>query len=116
MSIEETLKVCAENFVVKDFRERFVHEALKKPARLNARVSHEIEKVFDARFLNGAAKYASADECIVFGGSKAEKSTWAKASEQFGYGGGILVIGIGGQVFYAESEGEPASIVYAGNS
>jgi hypothetical protein len=116
MNIEETLKLCAENFVVKDFRERFVHEALKKPARLNTRVSHEIEKVFDTRFRNGAARYAPADECIVFAGSRAEKSTWAKASGRFGCGGGILVIGMGGHVFYAESEGEPVSVVYAGNS
>jgi hypothetical protein len=116
MNIEEALKVCAENFVVKDFRERFVHETLKKPARLNTRVSHDIEKVFNARFRNGTAKYAPADECIIFKGSRAEKSTWAEASKQFGSGGGFLVIGMSGPVFYAESEGEPASVVYAGSS
>ena len=116
MSTEELLRVCAENFVLKEFRPRFVHEAMRKPGRLNTRVSHQIETVFDARFRNGRCEYSPMDECIVFAGTRAERSTWALASQQFGCGGGILVVGASGRVFYAEAEGEPVPVVYAGNS
>ena len=53
---------------------------------------------------------------MVFFGTRVERSTWAMASKQFGCGGGILVVGTNGRTFYAESEGEPVSVVYAGNS
>jgi hypothetical protein len=102
---QEILSVFAARFVIGVFRERFVHEAMKKPARLHERICHHIQEVFAEDLKNGRCKYQPEEACWVLNGSKPIRlSTWQTASRLIGLGDGLLVIGSGGNKFYAETE------------
>lgn len=104
-------------FVRKALRERVVHEALKKPRKLQARVCHEISDVFDEKYKGGAPRIGDDDRCLFLGWSgEIVELTWREARERMASGGGgYLVINSTGTAFYAETEGYPA-VVYAGHT
>jgi len=117
MEKKEILTVFANNFVQKDFRSRFVHEALKKPNDLHRRICHEIEKVFDDKYINKYPTFQKAEPCLFLGWfNKIQELTWKEAEEAMSEGGGgYLVINNKGTKFYAETEAYPSE-KYAGNS
>ena len=115
----ETLEAFASTFIRPEFRDRFAHEATKKPDKLLARVCHNPCDLFEASLTSGSCTYEPTDLCLILfrpGGFKT--STWAEAFRAMGLGNGFLVIGVGGGKFYAETEasrGAP-SVVFAGAS
>ncbi len=117
MGHREILTLFASRFVQKPFRERFVHEALKRPVDLHRRICHDIEKVFDAKYREGSVPLKDEDNCLFLGWfSTLTVTTWKKAKEEMsGGGGGYLVIKTDASSFYAETEAYPA-VVYAGRS
>ena len=113
--LRATLTAFAGHFVVVAFRERFVHEALKKPRRLHARVCHELPAWLAPPCGAGDAGFQAAQACwsLVRPGVWVAIS-WADARERLSAGGGgHLVIAAGGERFHAESEGFPPR-VFAG--
>jgi hypothetical protein len=104
-------------FVRKALRERFVHEALKKPRKLQARVCHEISEIFDDKYKGSTPRIGDDEQCLFLGWSgQVVELTWREACEKMADGGGgYLVINSTGTAFYAETEGYPA-FVYAGDS
>lgn len=117
MDERATIEAAASRFVRAAFRERFVHEALKKPERLMARVAHEIDAVFERRFRGGRPGPAASGACLLFElTGRRRVTTWRDAMDQVGRGGGgFLVIAESGRCFFAEAEGEPPPAHYAGS-
>ena len=115
MTEHEVLCVFAARFVIESFRDRFVHEALKKPRKLHERICHQIQDVFNESFKGGVCQFEPNESCWVFSSVKSMKeTTWQSASKLVGLGDGVLVIGSAGNKFYAETEAGPGgSIVYA---
>lgn len=116
MDIKRPITVAANKFVLKNFRERFVHEATKKPAKLMKRVCHEIESVFEDRFFNRVPNYPENEKCFLFDLSgHLSILSWKDAMEVVGIGGGgILIIDESGSRFFAQSEGFPPDKHYFG--
>ncbi len=117
MNEVEIITKFSRNFVKKKFRERFVHEALKKPNDLHRRICHEISKVFDESYEGKHISFMDEDQCIFLSwNSPIYKTTWKDAKEIMSSGGGgYLVIKADSSGFYAETEAYPA-IIYSGSS
>ncbi|UNK50646.1 hypothetical protein MNR01_06475 [Lysobacter sp. S4-A87] len=119
MGDKETLEAFASAFVRPEFRDRFVHEAEKKPDKLLARVCHNPDDLFEASLANGRCSYEPSESCLILSSPRGFRAaTWAEAHRAMGLGDGLLVIGTGGGRFYAETEaskGAP-SVVFAGGS
>lgn len=115
MEVEAALLVASENFVLLERRDRFVHEARKKPEKLMARVCHEIEMLFESRFLGGSCSFPEGDGCILYTlTGRVSKSTWGEAMKAVALGGGgFLIIDESGKRFFAQSEGFPPPKHYA---
>ena len=106
----------ANRFIEPRLRERFVHEALKKPKALHRRVCHSMSELFGEKFRGQSANFENSDTCLFLGWSSPfEIIDWhtAKKSMSAG-GGGYLVIKVDGSAFYAETEGCPP-VCYAGS-
>ncbi len=118
MDTHEILKEFAERFVEKHFRDRFLHEAKKKPQDLHTRICHEIEKVFSSRYTGRSITYKPEDQCLMLSGNKIEDTTWALAEKQMGLGDGLLIIDATGRKFHAETEAQKnnPSKMYNGHS
>ena len=117
MLTSEALRICAAKFVKHQFRDRFVHEAIKKPERLMARVCTRISDVFEDRFRNGPCTLRPEDPCFLFGlTGRYQQINWSGALQHINNygGGGYLVIDATGHRFYAQSEGFPPPETYAG--
>jgi len=113
---KETFMVFAANFVIPEFRERFVHEALKKTERLHRRICHGIEGLFPAHYKGGTAPFAPNDACLVIGWERTViKTSWSEVEKMIG-SGGFLIIDISGRKFYAETEGEPRIQIWGGEA
>jgi hypothetical protein len=112
----EVLTKFSRCFVHKEFRERFLHEAIKRPVDLHRRICHDIEKVFDGRFKGQSSPIQPSDQCLFLGWfSGITVISWSEAKEIMrSGGGGYLVIKSDGSAFYAETEGEPP-MTYAGS-
>lgn len=117
MKQKEILTTFARNFVNKPFRDRFVHESLKKPVDLHRRICHEIEKVFDHKYKNNNHTFEDSESCIFLGWFRPIKElAWKEAEKIMAEGGGgYLVINTEGTKFYAETEAYPSE-KYAGSS
>jgi hypothetical protein len=118
MNTAETLKAFAKQFVNAEYRDRFVHDALKKPDRLYTKICHSIEEVFSPSLKGGKCTYRATDQCLVFRGGPSTQETWQAASIYMDCGDGLLVIGLSGAGFYAETEsskGSPSEVYAAGN-
>lgn len=115
MSLREPLVAFADRFVEPRFRERFVHEALKKPQALHRRVCHDITELFAEQYRGRSAPFADSDTCLFLGWSTPlESMDWHTAKKNMSAGGGgYLVIKSDGSAFYAETEGYPP-VCYAG--
>jgi hypothetical protein len=118
MNIDEVLRIFCTNFVQPDFRERFLHEAVKKPTRLRSRICHEISDVFLPQYRGGRIQFSPDAACITFVGTRLQPSTWAEEMQKVATigGGGRLIIDASGRGFYADSEGFPPPDVYAGQA
>lgn len=113
----QILKKFAEKFVIKEFQERFIYEALKRPKDLHRRICHQISTVFSEAYEGKKKSFDNKDECLFLSwGEPIYPTTWeeAKAVMSSG-GGGYLVIKADGSGFYAETEAYPAKI-YSGSS
>lgn len=106
------LKEFADRFVNEEFRERFLHEAARKPSKLNERVCHQIECLFDKKYKNGAPIFAQEETCIVLTSGGQKTLPWSKASLLLGIGEGVLIISESGRKFVAETEGSPRAEKY----
>lgn len=120
MAVTDLKQVFADfagRFVRREFRERFVHEALKNPAALHRRVCHEISTVFEDLYSDRAPSFQDSDICLFLGWSSPNLAlTWQAAKETMAtVGGGYLVVIADGTAFYAETEGYPPT-VYAGTT
>jgi len=115
MDKSEILAAFATRFVRKEFRERFLHEAAKKPTDLHRRVCHELEKIFDVSYKGGNMPFYAGDQCLFLGwSSPISILSWEEAKARIAAGGGgYLAIKSDGSAFYAEAEGYPP-LVYSG--
>ncbi|WP_395668969.1 hypothetical protein [Rhodoferax sp.] len=115
MTPAETIQAFAAAFVNLEFRERFVHEAMKKPEKLHERVCHRIEELFPQQYKNQSVQFDEMAHCLVLGLRRGlQETTWREAYKQTGLGGGLLIIDMSATKFYAETEGNPRSEVWAG--
>jgi len=116
MNVQNTLLSASRNFVVSELRDRFVHEGLKKPEKLMARVCHEIETLFESRFRNGKYSFNDSDACVLFTlTGRMTITTWLEATKTVSQGGGgILIIDETGSRFFAQSEGFPPPCQFSG--
>ena len=118
MDKDEILKEFTERFVGKHFRDRFLHEAKKKPQDLHARICHGIEKVFSAKYVGGSITYRDEDQCLMLSGNYIEETTQALAEKEMRLSDELLIIDATGRKFYAETEatiGSPSAL-YGGHS
>ena len=119
MDRQPIFEAFASAFVVPAFRDRFVHEAARRPDKLLARVCHNPDDLFEASLAKGRCSFELSEACLILSSPKGFRaSTWAEAHRAMGLGDGLLVIGAAGGKFYAETEatrGAP-SITFAGGS
>ena len=117
MKSSESLQIFDEKFVISNVRARFLHEALKKPERLHARICHAITELFESKYSGRELKSSPEQQCLILSGRKGFTiTTWHEASKNIGRGEGLLVVSVDGMSFYAETEatkGKP-SISYSG--
>ncbi|MDQ7827059.1 MAG: hypothetical protein RDV48_29955 [Candidatus Eremiobacteraeota bacterium] len=117
MKHRETFEKFADRFVKREFRNRFLHEAVKKPQKLHSRICHGIEELFEKSLAGGRCSFEPSERCLVLSGDKGfREAEWAEALDLMGMGEGLLVIGQDGDRFYAESEASKGiiSMAYAG--
>ena len=101
------LEEFAGRFVLAPFRERFVHEALKKPRKLHERVCHRIDEIFPTRYRNGRLPFSSGDLVFPIIGTSHDcegEVDWDAVSDREGTGYGFLVASADLLHFYAETE------------
>ncbi len=119
MDRNSALEAFAQRYVVASFRERFLHEAAKRPEKLHSRICHNIGEVLPAAFAAGHAPFSTDDPCFVLEDSRGfRETTWGALQRNIGLGEGFLVVGKDGSQFYAETEavkGGP-SVMYAHGS
>ena len=112
----QVFSVFATEFIRSEFRERFIHEATKKPEKLLQRVCHNIEELFSSSLVKPISPIRKTGNCYLLHGPRGFIETnWDSASKIIGIGDGCLVIDATGKMFYAETEavkGGP-SIVYS---
>lgn len=118
MDKDETPKEFTERFVEKHLRDRFLHEAKKKPQNLHTRICHGIENAFNSKCAESSITYQLKDQCLILAGNSIEETTWALAEKQMGLGDGLLIIDTTGKKFHAETETEKnnPSKIYSGHS
>jgi hypothetical protein len=111
----KVLHIATLNFVETTFRDRFVHEASKKPSKLRARVCHEINRVFQARYKAGLVRGLAGESWYLLDNNTAfRQCSWGEVSSLMRLGIGILAISENGDKFYAESEDSSGMEVWAG--
>jgi hypothetical protein len=111
--LEAALHMFASQFVVHEFRDRFVHEATRQPAKLRARICHETDRVIPARFKNGVAHGAPGETWLLLESDGFRATTWEEVSERMRAGSGMLALSSSGDRFYAESEDSSGMEVWA---
>ena len=117
MDHQPILEAFASAYVVPAFRDRFVHEAARRPDKLLARVCHKPDDMFEASLAKGRCSFELSEACLILSSPRGFRtSTWAEVQRAMGLGDGFLVIGAAGEKFYAETEatrGAP-SVMFAG--
>jgi hypothetical protein len=115
---EAFLTEFAAYFVVSSYRERFVHEAMKKPQRLATRICHSIEEVLSQSYLSDSISFDPQDECVPISGTRLnlQECCWRNLTPYVRRGAGVLVASKACDRFYAETESEYglAFVVYSG--
>lgn len=103
----EILHAFAARHVIRDFRERFLHEAFKKPGKLQTRICHTIGEVFADSYRGGSCPFAPDDICIPItatGIDSFKEYCWDELRNKATPSFGLLVISPDGNRFYAETE------------
>ena len=114
----QLLETFTSKHVRRDFRERFIHEAFKKPGKLQSRIFHRIHDVFADSYRDRTCPFGPDEICIPITGTGVdsfEKYRWAEIQGKATPGFGLLVISSDGSRFYAETEHDYRcpSIVYS---
>ena len=107
MKTATQLEEFAGRFVLPPFRERFVHEALKKPRKLHERICHRIEEIFPARYKDGPLPFKNGHLVFPIIGTNRDlegECDWNAVSDREGTGYGFLVASADLLQFYAETE------------
>jgi hypothetical protein len=117
-AVEAALVRFAAAFVARGYRDRVVHDALRRPERLGGLIAHRIEAVLAVRWLEPGAGPADGAVGWLWRGARFDRHerpvTLAEArSWSHGAGGGLLFVEVSGAAFYAETEGHPPR-VYGG--
>lgn len=117
---EAVLTVFAARFVILSYRERFVHEAMKKPQRLATRICHSIGEVLSQSYLADSLSFDPKDECVPISGTdlNLQECCWVDLSPYVRRGTGVLIASKACDRFYAETESEYGLpfVVYSGRS
>lgn len=105
MKTFEPLRRFADKFILATARERFIHEARKKPQRVLDRVCHNAHELFDTSLKGNRFQPTEADDYLMLSG----KSGFiviqgSQVSRRIGTGEGVLIISMSGEAFYAETE------------
>ena len=118
MNFDMTIQRFAENFLVKSYRDRFIHEVKKKRTKIATRLSHHLDEIFPDKYRMNVIDFDLNLEGYLFLSSEFELLKWCEAKNKIDEigGGGWLFISITGEQFYANAEGEPSKLVYCGNS
>jgi hypothetical protein len=120
MRPEDFLREFAAHFVVPSYRERFVHEAMKKPQRLATRICHSIGEVLSQSYLSDSISFDPQDESVPISGTDMDlqECSWVDLSPYVRRGAGVLIASKACDRFYAETESEYGSpfVVYSGRS
>ena len=70
MTTSESLKAFTERFILATARERFLHEAKKKPQRLLERICHNAQELFDTSLTGNRFKPIETNEYLIPSGKK----------------------------------------------
>lgn len=84
-----------------------------------ARVCHDIESLFEERFKNGSCSFLGSNGCLLFTlVGHMTFTTWDEAMKtvERGGGGGYLIIDESGRHFFAQAEGSPPPVKFAGDA
>jgi hypothetical protein len=105
-SPKDFLEQFAKAFVEPDFRERFVHEAIKKPERLATRICHSIEEIFPPSYAGNRSPFNADDLCVPISGTNSDfqQFRWSDLAFYIDRGAGILIASAQADSFYAETE------------
>ncbi len=96
-------------------RERFLHEAAKRPDKLNKRICHHPHELFLVKFYNGKVTFDPDEPCLVLKSTKGfQEMLWGDIEGKTGSYGGLLVISLQSPKFYAETEAPPAVVIWGG--
>ena len=55
----------ADACVVSSIRERFIHEALKRPSKLHERICHHTAELLEPRFCGGSTTFNPEEQCLI---------------------------------------------------
>lgn len=102
--IESILETFAQRYIRREFRSRFLHEAKKNPGRLNSRVCHRTEQLFEERLKAKLKSLPQSGECLVLYNSGFAIEAWSACDANFVLADGGLIISHGGSWFWARSE------------
>ena len=105
----------ADACVVSSIRERFIHEALKRPSKLHERICHHTAELLEPRFCGGSTTFNPEEQCLILRDVTGFKEiAWKEIERSVEGFGGILVISLSRSRFYCESESSPRRQVWAG--
>jgi hypothetical protein len=107
--MKDLLQIFAAKYVQPSFRDRFVHEALKKPNKLQSRMCHSIDDIFSEDYKGLSCPFSANDSCIPITGTGIDsfkEYKWSEIENSATRGFGLLVISPDAEKFYAETEFE----------
>lgn len=114
--INPALSLFIAKCVQERMRDRFVHEAVKRPAKLHERVCHHAPDLFLENFRGGQVTFAADEPCLVLYSAKGfQEMPWQAIEAKTGLYGGLLVISLQAPKFYAEPEASPKIEIWAGS-
>lgn len=113
--ISTALATFVTHCVQAPMRERFVHEAAKRPDKLDKRICHHAHELFLAKVHNGKVTFVADEPCLVLNSTKGfQEMLWRDIEGKTGSYGGPLAISLKLQKFYAETEAPPAVVIWGG--
>lgn len=96
-------------------RDRFMHEAVKRPEKLLERIGHHAPDLFLEAFRGGQVTFAADEPCLVLDSAKGfQEMAWQDIEAKSGLYGGLLIIALRSPKFYAETEASPKIEIWAG--
>ncbi len=98
-------------------RERFVHEAAKRPDKLAKRICHHTHELFMAKFHNGKVTFDADEPCLALNSTKGfQEMLWKNIEGKIGSYSGLLISSLQSPQFYAGTEAPPAAVIWGGYS